>query len=365
LSGPPRLGPVDAVLEEGRGEGIAPALAAVIRAGGRVVHQSEHGEADGAPLGPEHLFDVASLTKVMATGTLAARLAAEGALDLEARAARWLPGFCADKAGVTVRHLLAHASGLPAWRPLHLAAGSRPGPPGAAVEAALSAEPLEAPPGARALYSALGFVALGMLLERAGGAPLDALCDERVFGPLGLARTFFLPGRAPTLAARRRAGHPFVPTVVRETGEERRAAVHDENARALGGVAGHAGLFSCAADAAALGQAWLEALAGRSPHLPREVARRFATRDGAPASTRALAWDTPSPEGSAIGSRLGRGPRGAIGHLGFTGCSLWLDLDREVVAALLTNHCPRVGEPGPIRAFRRRFHDAVGAALGA
>jgi CubicO group peptidase (beta-lactamase class C family) len=360
----PLLSPVLEVLEAGRAEGLATALAAAVRVGGAPAHESAHGEAGGAPLDPGWLFDVASLTKVMATGTLAARLVAAGALDLSAPASRWLPGFGGHKAGVTVRHLLAHSSGLAAWRPLERQALEHPEAAAMAVEAAIAAAPLEAPPGTRAVYSDLGFIALGMLLERLGGAPLDVLCDERVFGPLGLGRTCFLPDRAPRLAAERRAAHRFVPTVVRETGEERRARVHDDNARGLSGVAGHAGLFAAAADVAALGQAWLDALAGRSSFLPRGVAEAFAARDGVPGSTRALAWDTPSARGSAIGSRLGRGPRGAIGHLGFTGCSLWLDLDREVAAVLLTNHCPRVGEQEPIRAFRRRFHDAVAHSLG-
>ncbi|HEY7723695.1 MAG TPA: serine hydrolase, partial [Anaeromyxobacteraceae bacterium] len=221
----------------------------------------------------------------------------------------------------------------------------------------------EGPPGARAVYSDLGFVALGRILEVAGGAPLDILADERVFAPLGLRRAFFLPEREPALAAARRATHCFVPTVRRESGEVRAAAVHDENAEALGGVAGHAGLFAAAGDVAALGQAWLEAFSAGTPFLPAAAARRFATRDPAPESSRALAWDTPAPAGSALGSRLGRGPRGAIGHLGFTGCSLWVDLDAEVVCALLASHCPRRGERDPIRSFRRRFHDAVAQAL--
>jgi CubicO group peptidase (beta-lactamase class C family) len=231
-------------------------------------------------------------------------------------------------------------------------------------EAALAAEPLEAPPGARALYSDLGFAALGMALERIAGAPLDVLCDREVLEPLGLRHTLFLPTRAPRLVAERCAAHRFVPTVVRETGEVRRGEVHDDNARALGGVAGHAGLFSTAADVAIFGQTWLDALAGRSAFLPATVAGAFAARDATPGSTRALAWDTPSPQGSALGDRLGRGGRGAIGHLAFTGCSLWIDLDREVVCALLTNHCPRRGEGDPIRLFRRRFHDAVAEGLG-
>jgi serine-type D-Ala-D-Ala carboxypeptidase len=139
--------------------------------------------------------------------------------------------------------------------------------------------------------------------------------------------------------------------------------VDDENAWALGGVAGHAGLFSTAGDVAALGQAWLDALAGRGSFLGRETAGLFA----APAAPggRGLGWDRPTPETSALGSRLGRGPLGAVGHLGFTGCSLWVDLDAGLVCALLTNHVhPAGADRERLRLFRRRFHDAVAEALG-
>jgi CubicO group peptidase (beta-lactamase class C family) len=361
--GDPTLPEVDAALEAGLAAGISPALAAVVLRGGRLAHRSARGNLGARPLSPDDLFDVASLTKVMATGTAAARLAAAGALDLEAPAGRWLPGFGGDKAQVTVRHLLAHTSGLPAWRPFSLSVDRHPECPAMAMEAAIAAEPLLASPGSRAVYSDLGFIALGMVLERAAGAPLDVLFDDRVAEPLGLRDSFFLPARAPRLAKARRAGRVFVPTVVRETGEVREGAVHDDNARALGGVAGHAGLFASAGDVARLGQAWLDAWAGRSAFLPRATARLFAARDAAPGSTRALAWDTPSARGSAIGSRLGRRPAGAIGHLAFTGCSLWIDLGAELVCALLTSHCPRPGEVEPMRSYRRRFHDAVAEAL--
>jgi CubicO group peptidase (beta-lactamase class C family) len=140
--------------------------------------------------------------------------------------------------------------------------------------------------------------------------------------------------------------------------------VDDDNAFAMGGVAGHAGLFSTARDVARLGQAWLDALAGRGRWLGRATAERFAARDGTPGSGRALAWDTPSPGGS-LGARLGRGPLGAVGHLGFTGVSLWIDRDRELSCALLTNHVhPAGSDRARINAFRARFHDAVAEALG-
>ena len=143
-----------------------------------------------------------------------------------------------------------------------------------------------------------------------------------------------------------------------------RGAVNDDNAWAMGGVAGHAGLFSTAEEVAAVGQAWLEALAGRASVIPADAAWVFARRDRTPGSDRALGWDTPGAS-SSLGDRLGRGPRGAIGHLGYTGTSLWIDLDAEVVCVLLTNHThpSGVSRREKILELRRRFHDAVGEAL--
>jgi CubicO group peptidase (beta-lactamase class C family) len=140
--------------------------------------------------------------------------------------------------------------------------------------------------------------------------------------------------------------------------------VNDDNAWAMGGGAGHAGVFSTALDVAAVGQAWLDALLGRPSVVPAAAAAEFARPDPTPGSTRALGWDTPSAEGSSLGTWLGRGPRGAIGHLGFTGTSLWIDVDAELVVALLTNRVHPSRDNEAIRSFRPRLHDAVAAALG-
>jgi CubicO group peptidase (beta-lactamase class C family) len=140
--------------------------------------------------------------------------------------------------------------------------------------------------------------------------------------------------------------------------------VNDDNAWAMGGAAGHAGVFSTAIEVAALGQAWLDAVHGRPSVVPAGAAREFARRDATPGTTRAHGWDGRSDEGSSLGARLGRGRLGAIGHLGFTGTSLWVDLDAEVVVALLTNRVHPTRENERIRAFRPRFHDAVADALG-
>lgn len=389
-----RLPAVVAVLDAGLREGIAPALSAVVLRGGRTVHASVHGEVPGPtsrPLREDDLFDVASLTKVMATATIAAGLVEEGALTLDAPVAARLPGFGqAGKEAVTARHLLAHSSGLPAWRPYFEAARADPEaavallpaarrPPGAAlrdsvlrgrgvIRDAVLREPLEAAPGRRTLYCDPGFMALGFLLEAISGEPLATLAERRVFTPLGLGSTFFLDGADPAGATARAAGRTFVPTGASAArgGEVSRGAVHDDNAWALGGVGGHAGVFSTAREVATLGQAWLDALDGRASTIPAAAARTFARKDGTPGSERALGWDTPSRGASSIGSRLGRGPRGALGHLGYTGTSVWIDLDAGLVCALLTNHVHPggVSDRPRIRAFRQRFHDAVAESLG-
>ncbi len=389
----PVLPEVARALEEARRAGVAPALSAAVLRGGETVHASWHGEIPAAgprPLTPGDLFDVASLTKVMATTTLAAQLVGRGALDLDAPVAPRLPGFeRGGKERVTLRHLLAHASGLPRWRPYFEAAAADPvagaaflaperRPPFAGlagafgrgkelVRAAVLAEPLEAAPGTRAVYCDPGFLALGFLLEAIGGERLARLAELRVFAPLGLRDTLYLDGLDPERGWIRVLDEHrgFAPTERCEHRHEvNQGAVNDDNAWAMGGAAGHAGVFSTALDVAAVGQAWLEALRGRPSIVPPAVAAEFARRDATPGTTRALGWDTPSDERSSLGSRLGRGARGAIGHLGFTGTSLWIDPDAEVVAVLLTNRVHPTRENERIRELRPRFHDVVADALG-
>lgn len=380
-------------LRGGELEGVAPAFSSCVRVRGEVVHSSVHGtvreELDEAPLRPVDLFDVGSLTQVLATAGVAASLVAEGRLELDAPVAGVLPGFAqGGKAAVTSRHLLAHSAGLPAGRPWFEAALQDPvagqafrppsgRPPLAALrdafargralvgEAVLSA-PLEAPPGARAVPSDAGFIALGLALEQVGGASLAALADARVFEPLGLRSTFLLDGLDPAASAARAAGRLFLPSGwCPHRHEVSRGAVHDDTAWAMGGAAGHAGAFSTAEEVAAVGQSWLDALSVRDAALPVKEALAFARPDATPGSDRALAWATPGAR-TSLGRRLGHGPRGAVGHAGAAGSSLWIDLDAQVVCALLANHT----HPGPsgdlssLDAFRRRFHDAVGEALG-
>jgi len=386
------LAPVLEVASAGVAEGIAPAVAAEVARGTIVVHASLHGDAQrvptARPLRPGDRFDLASVTKPYVASAVA-RLADRGVLSLDDRAARWLPGFRGDKDAVTIRHLLAHSSGLPAWhpffaraiddplaRPAFVADARRAAPELLAsafrrgreiVEEGIAAARLESPPGARAVYSDLGFIALGLVLERVCGVSLDAVVEAEVTRPLALHQTWFVPEIDLPRALARRTTTSFVATRAcpARGGEVLCGAVDDDNAWAMGGVAGHAGLFATPEDVAAFGAAWLDTLAGRSDWLSREMASAFAARDKTPGSDRALGWDTPARAGgSSIGTRLGMGPQGAIGHLGFTGTSLWLDRDRELVCVLLTNAVhPGGADKGRMKAFRARFHDAIAKAL--
>jgi CubicO group peptidase (beta-lactamase class C family) len=375
------------MLEEAVRAGVFPAAQACVVAGGREVHASAHGaDPSGREVTLETVFDVASVTKAVATTSAAAVLVARGAVRLEDPVARYVPAFAArGKDAVTVRELLAHASGLAAWDTLFLRAMNDP-VAGAlyrgeralfergrelVLDAVMNA-PLAGPPGHR-VYSDLGFIALGAVLEAAGGARLDRLARDLVFAPLGLGATRFhdlsepLPAdhAVATGTTRPREPAPGQEALYAVPPQPPRldpGEVDDDNAWAMGGVAGHAGLFSTARDVARAGWLLLEEMEGAArlgagPVLADFVRPDLATRG----SVRGLGFDIPAAEGSLAGALLGKGgPRGAFGHMGFTGCSLWVDLDRRLSIALLSNRVyPTRRNVEPMRAFRPRFHDTA------
>ena len=333
------------------------AVAACGRSDGpdRVVARGRLTYEPGAPATrPDTLYDLASLTKVVVTTTLVAQLAEQGRLSLDQPVRRHLPDLRAPLGeAVTVGHLLDHSSGLPAHLPLYLdtrgAAGFRQRLAGVA---------LEAPPGTRAAYSDLGFLALGLVVERLAGGTLDVLARERVLGPLGLRDTVFCPPAewrgliAPTELCPWR-------------GRLLQGEVHDENAFALGGVAPHAGLFGTAGDLARFARCLLNGggLDGARLLQPATLALFTRRTQRPPGSSRALGWDTPSGEASSAGSRLS--PR-AFGHTGFTGTSLWVDPEAGLYVLLLSNrvHPSREGGLDAIRSVRRAVADASVEVLG-
>lgn len=310
------------------------------------------------PAADDTVFDLASLTKVLATTIIAMRLVDEGRLRLDARVADLLPSWTgADRGEVTVFDLLAHSSGLPAHRPYYESCAGR-----AAYEAAIAAEPLEYAPATRSVYSDLGFITLGFLLEDAAGASLavqfDGVCRLAEFleeRPAPEVRRPDLGFAVPAGAASRVA-----PT---RGGDSAPGLVHDENAGALGGVAGHAGLFGSAGAVGAIARWILRSVAGplEGPRLAaRETARLFTSKAGIPGSSRALGWDTMLPT-SSCGTRMSER---AFGHTGHTGTSLWIDPDAGVYVVQLTNRVyPGGGGVDDITRFRRELHDGVMADL--
>ena len=312
------------------------------------------------------LFDLASLTKPIATTTMAMLLYERGALELDAPIIGTMPEFFSKsdprRSNVTFRMLLAHSSGLPAYVKLFLKARSRD-----ELLQAVYSTPLEGDPGTRAEYSDIGFILLCVALERLAGEPTDSFCRREIFGPLGMTNTTFNPptgirhGIPPTADERRdEAIREEAPGKPRSTFRNRiiQGEVQDENAWVMGGVAGHAGLFSDAQDVARFSQCMLRA---GDPILRPDTISIFTRKESTPAgSSRTLGWDTPTPP-----SQSGKyfGPK-SYGHLGYTGTSLWIDPDRRLSVTLLTNRTwPDCSNPA-IKQVRPKFHDAVVEALG-
>ena len=294
-------------------------------------------------------FDLASVSKVVATTPMAMLLYQRGQLDLETPVVSLLPEFAGDDARrdqVTVRMLLAHSSGLPAYERLFERTHSRE----ELVRAALGT-PLTADPGARAEYSDIGFIILGELLARLADEPLHRFCQREIFGPLGMARTCYCPPAA---------WRPQIPPTVDDRVFRCRVVqgeVHDENAGVMGGVAGHAGVFAPAADLAFFAHALLN---GGGPIVrPESLALFTRPQPVPPGTSRALGWDTPS-QPSQSGRYLSPS---AFGHLGYTGTSLWIDPELQLAITLLTNRTWPDHSNQAIKQVRPKFHDSVVEAL--
>jgi len=346
-------------------------LASMPREGEWIEHCSVRGAAvvrpERIPMTRETIFDLASLTKPLATTTLVLQLVHDGSLDLDAPVAKVLPAFAErDKEAVTPRHLLAHASGLRPWRALHEVLLERERKTGERWLATPAGRELVIDrvvrsglvhePGKAAVYGDLDFITLGAVVEAVTHRRLDDVFGERVAAPLGLGDTFFLPleeGAEASLPLRRRiAATENCPWRERILWGE----VHDPNAWAMGGVAGHAGLFASADDVMRYARLLLDVWHGRSDALPAEALRAFTTRQELPpGSDWALGWDTPTEGQSSSGRHFSAH---SVGHLGFTGTSLWIDLEREAVVVMLTNRVHQVAKKSRFE-LRPQVHDLL------
>ncbi len=354
-----RLEDVTRFLESKVAEGAFPGGVLVVGHRGSVDYMSAvgvYGEDDPRPVADTTVYDLASLTKVIGLTTATMMLVADGALDLDRPVQEYVPEFVGEgKERVLVRHLLTHTSGIPAWVPLHLQTETKD----EAVRRVLE-WPLESVPGERYVYSDLGAITMAQVVERITGEPLDRFLDRRLFEPLQMRRTRFLPPEE---------WRAFIAPTERDPwrGRVLLGEVHDENASRLGGVSGHAGLFSNGPDLATFAMWLLDAyhdrLGTEAPvALPGHVVRMFAAKQPGPeASTRALGWDTPTPGGpSSAGTKMS--PR-SFGHTGFTGTSIWIDPEREVFIILLTNRVHPTRENRALLPLRGEVADRVMEAV--
>jgi CubicO group peptidase (beta-lactamase class C family) len=339
------------ILREAIAQGAFPAASVAITLNGRLRALKAFGrftyESDATSTVSTTLFDLASLTKVVATTPMAMLLYQRGLLDLDSPLAAIIPEFTASEKDtrrhdVSLRMLLAHTSGLPAYEKLFLKAGTRE----ELLQSAFTV-PLAADPGCRTEYSDIGFILLGVALERLADESLDRFCQRELFAPLRMVHTTFNP---PTEVRAQ------IPPTAKDCSFRHRiiqGEVQDGNASLLGGVAGHAGVFSTPADLARFAQAIHHA---DGSVLRPETIRLFTRRESVMAgASRALGWDVPSAP-SQSGKYFGPA---SFGHLGYTGTSLWIDPDRKLSITLLTNRTWPDCSNQAIKQIRPAFHDAV------
>jgi CubicO group peptidase (beta-lactamase class C family) len=357
------------LMDTGIARGAFPGGSLLVRVRGQTVHLSFHGrrslQPPGGPVDARTCFDLASLTKVLVTTPLVLLSIQRGRLALDEPVHRALEGYAGrGRETITVRMLLDHSSGLAAWRPYYEEVRSAGGGTWLAtvkgreaVRRMVAAEAPEAPPGSRAVYSDLGFILLDWILERVNGQPVDALFSKWLSGPLRRKSLFFVDLKSPGKAARARRGRAFAATErCPWRGRTLIGEVHDDNTYAMGGVSGQAGLFGTGQDVAAVAEAWLGSFLNRGGFFEPGLVRQFWQRSEVPGSTRALGFDTPSPHASQAGGLFG--PR-TVGQLGFTGTSLWIDPDRELIVVLLTNRIHPNRENEAIKQFRPVLHERV------
>lgn len=351
---PRRITEIDAELAAAVDAGSAPGAVLWIERDGESVVRAVGLRGVGPPaeaMREDTVFDAASLTKVMATTPAVMLLVERGSIALDAPAARHLPELSGQRRDeITVRQMLTHTSGLRAGIP------QRPAIAGHADALARAfAEVPTHPPGGRFLYSDINFILLGEIVARVSGVPLDVFCEREIFRPLGMADTGFNPGAAM---------HPRIaPTIPLRAGGHLRGIVHDPTARAMGGVAGHAGVFTSMPDVARFARMMLRGgLHGDDVRLFNEASVAQMTTIATPAefpARRGLGWDIDSPFSRPRGAVF---PVGSYGHSGFTGTSLWIDPHSQTIVALLTSRLHPDGR-GNIRDLRHRLATLAAAAV--
>ncbi|HET8917332.1 MAG TPA: serine hydrolase domain-containing protein [Candidatus Binatia bacterium] len=364
---------VEDAFKEAVTQGVFPGAVLLVGRGDEIVYEHAFGSRSlvptSSPMHTSTIFDLASLTKPLATTVAIMLLVSEKKLSLDDRVTLFFPTFgIFDKHAVTFRHLLNHSSGLSDWKPYYedVLKSEKAGKLNfiasrAAkqyVFAQIHREKLVSPTGVRSLYSDLGFIILGEVVEAIGGGTLDRFCQDRIFTPLGLRSMFFIDLTQLDTQRFQPVEEMIAPT--EDCPWRKRVLcgeVHDDNAYAMGGVAGHAGLFSSARDIHQLLACLDGCRRGENTFLPQALIQEFVSRDkSVKNSTYALGWDTPSENGSSSGKYFSAH---SVGHLGFTGTSIWWDLEKNSHVVLLSNRVHPTRKNEKIREFRPYIHDLI------
>jgi CubicO group peptidase (beta-lactamase class C family) len=344
---------LDSIMRTAIAEGAAPGGVLAVGRYGRVVHMKGYGTLDtvktSAPVDENTIYDMASLTKVVATTTAAMILEEQGLLDLDRTVASYLPAFNApDKAAITVRMLITHRGGLEAFAALYKEFKGRE-----QYLEQINTRPLKSQPGTETVYSDWDLILLQLVIETVTGQPLDQFIADKAFTPLGMASTMFNPDSLKYFAR-------IAPTEIDSVrGGLVSGKVHDENAWAIGGVSGHAGLFSTARDLTIFAQMLLNGGEYNGVRIAKASTVARWTAPQSRTSSRALGWDTPS-KGSSAGNYFS--PR-SFGHTGFTGTSIWIDPEKNLFVILLTNRVNPTRNNNRHVPLRRAVADAAQTAI--
>jgi len=368
---------IEEAFKEGIAQGVFPGAVALCAKGEEVLFEQAFGfrslVPEKSPMQVDTIFDLASLTKPLATTIGIMLLVKEKKIRLDDRVTRFFQNFgVLGKNAITFRQLLAHCSGLPGWKPYYqeivkMEKNSRIN--FVASRAAKShvfeqvhREKIISPPGSQSLYSDLDFILLGEVIEELNTSTLDRHCHEKIFRPLKLRSTSFVDLSLLRLRRIQPVQEKIAPT---ENCPWRKrilcGEVHDDNAYAMGGVAGHAGLFSSAREVHLILQTLRQCYREENAYLPSALVKEFLTRDPTvPGGTFALGWDTPSAENSSSGSYFSPS---SVRHLGFTGTSIWWDLERDFYIVILSNRVHPLRENDKIKTFRPHIHDVIVKAI--
>jgi len=349
------------LLNKGVSDGVYPGAVLLVAFRGKIAFLQEAGRRSLVPftglVKKDTIYDLASLTKPLATTLALMKCVDDGKIDLDQPLESLLPDRVPDdKKALTTRLILAHSAGFADWKPFYLKlVEHNPETRKKLLRKWIMETPLVYPPGTRVIYSDLGFMILEWVIEQCTESPLPIFLDRHFFSPLSLKRTFFsecnLPPRFGEDQFSATEDCPWRKRVIN-------GYVHDENAYALGGYSGHAGLFGAADEVYKVSDLLRSNYRGgiRNCLKPETVSEFFRRQDLVEGSTWALGWDTPSPQGSSSGTHFSAK---SVGHLGYTGTSLWMDLEQDVIVIFLTNRVHPSRKNEKIRAFRPLIHDMV------